>query len=175
MHVKSLLLIALVLPGWAFSADLVVSGTVGDLSQIQSETILYEAKAKRAKAKGDMQEQLVKAGDDQSLAQSSTSPSVVSSDLPTALGSSGIVGHFSATFIYPDGNKATAKVGQQIPGGFVVTEVGIDRVEIAKGNRRFLLKFGAATPSSAATNNFMQSPPLGTSVPGSMAPPFLQH
>lgn len=166
MRVNLLLLIALALPGWAVSAEPQAQATVGDLSRVQSDTILYEAKAKRAEAKGKMQEQLAKTGDEQLSTQSAASPSVIASDLPTVTGSSGISGRLFATFLYGDGTTVTSKSGEQIPGGFLVSEVGIDRVALTKGDRRFVLKFGVANQPISPLGGS-----LPISLPGSVLPP----
>lgn len=158
----------LLFPALAQAADLQPPSraTVADLSQIQSETIMYDAKAKRAESKGKMQENQAKAGDDPQLSQPSTAPPVFAAELPTITGISGAAGRLFATFQYPNGTMISSKSGEQIPGGFHVSEIGIDRVVLTKGDRRIPLQFGVAnTPVPAQSTS-------GRSIlPGSFSPP----
>lgn len=162
MRANSLFMLALVLPVFTVSAGELSLPTVGDLSKVQSETIMYEAQAKRAEAKAKMQDNLLKAGDDPASNQVNTAPSVVASDVPTVMGISGVAGRLVASFRYSNGTTASSKSGQLIAGGFMVAEVGIDRVVLTKGDRRIVLQFGAATEPTAATTPFM----LPGQVPG---------
>lgn len=166
MRANSFFMIALVLPVFTVCAAEQSLPTVGDLSKVQSETIMYDAQAKRAEAKAKMQEQLMKAGDDPATSQVNTAPSVVASDLPTITGISGVAGRLLATFRYSNGTTVSSKSGQQIPGGFMVAEVGIDRVVLTKGDRRMPLQFGVASEPAASTMPFM----LPGQVPGFYPP-----
>ena len=150
MRINSLLFAVLALPvGGVFASENSLP-TVGELSAVQSETIMFDARAKRADAKAKMQENMTKAGDDQFVA-SPSAPSVVAADLPTVMGISGTAGRLFATFRYGNGTTVTAKSGEQIAGGFQVAEVGIDRVVLTRGDRRIPLQFGVAdTPAQSA-------------------------
>lgn len=140
--------------------------TVGDLSQVQSDTIMYEAKAKRAESKGKMQENQAKAGDDPQLSQALAAPPVIVAELPTVTGISGAAGRLFATFQYPNGTTISSKSGEHIPGGYQVTEIGIDRVVLTKGDRRIPLQFGVANPASPTQNNALRNPlPSGFAAP----------
>ncbi|BAU77394.1 hypothetical protein ppKF707_4931 [Metapseudomonas furukawaii] len=86
----------------------------------------------------------MKAGDDP-MAQSNSAPPVVASDLPTVTGVSGVSGRLVATFRYPNGGTASASSGTEIAGGFVVSEVSLNRVVLTKGDRRFPLQSGVVT------------------------------
>lgn len=163
MRVKSLFFGVFVLPAFGVWAVENSAATVGDLSKVQSETIMYDAKAKRAEAKAKMQENIVKAGDDPQLNQPQTTSSVVAADLPTVTGISGAAGRLFATFRYANGTTVTSKSGEQIPGGFRVAEVGIDRVVLTRGDRRIPLQFGVA-------NNPVQPAQLPGQLPGFGAP-----
>jgi type IV pilus biogenesis protein PilP len=135
--------------------------TVGDLSRVQGQTIMYEAKAKRAEAKAKMQQNDAKAGDDlygvSGSGLTQMAAPVVASDLPTIIGISGAAGRLVATFRYPNGTSVASKSGMQIPGGYEVSEVGIDRVVITKGDRRIPLQFGVAAQQTqpAASGQMM--------------------
>lgn len=159
MRVNSLFLVALALP--LYSA-VTTASTIADLSAVQSETIMYEARAKRAEAKAKMQESSAKAGDDPLLNQASGAPSIVASDLPTITGVSGAGGRLLATVCFANGTTIRSKAGQAIPGGLVLTEITLDRVMAAKGERTVALQFVPAcnpTPASSTA-------PL----PGQMSP-----
>lgn len=138
--------------------------SVADLSRVQSDTILYEAQAKRAEAKVKMLEFTAKAGDDPQLSPTAAAPSIVVSDLPTVTGVSGAGGRLLASLCYSNGTTAKAKSGQAISGGFVLTEITIDRVVVAKGERRVPLPFVAVCSPTGAS----ASAPLSPSLPGMM-------
>lgn len=119
--------------------------TVGELSAVQSDTIMFEAKAKRAEAQLRMLENSAKAGSDPSAPGPFTS-AVTPTEVPTVEGISGAQGRLYATFRYPNGTSANGKSGDSIPGEFKVAEVGIDRAVVTKNGRRFVLQFGVARP-----------------------------
>lgn len=169
MSIKPLFLIALVLPSIGFCAEPGAAATVGDLSQIQSDTILYDAKAARAEAKVKMQTSLAKAGDDLQGGPAVAQVSVVAAELPTVIGISGAAGRLFASFRYPNGTTVSSKSGEVIPGGYRVAEVGIDRVVLAKGDRRIPLQFGVASPPPASAQT---SAPM---LPGMMGAPQPLH
>ncbi|WP_440057904.1 type IV pilus biogenesis protein PilP [Pseudomonas fragariae (ex Marin et al. 2024)] len=147
----AVLLIAAVCPLFAIadeSANAVSSGTIGDLQQVQSETVMLDAKVKRAEAKGKLRDAMIKTGDDLQAASSTDSPvetSVIVTDLPTVIGISGAAGRLFATLRYPNGTTVSAKSGDQISGGYRVSQVGIDTVTLTRGDRRLPLQFGFAT------------------------------
>lgn len=147
MRVRPLLFAAFALQTFAVCAAVKPIATVGDLSEIQSETIIFDAQAKRAESKAKMQEQSAKAGDDPQFekGQSGAPVAVVAADLPTVTGISGAAGRLYATFRYANGTTVTSKSGESIAGGFRVAEVGIDRVVLTRGDRRIPLQFGVST------------------------------
>ena len=148
-------------PALSFRAEQALP-SVGELSAVQSETIMYEAKAKRAEAQAKMLENNAKAGLDATGPTVITS-SVTANELPTITGISGAAGRLYATFRYRNGTTVTAKSGDQISGGFRVAEVGIDRVVITRGDRRMPLQFGVATEP-------VEQPQAQPMVPGPFIP-----
>jgi type IV pilus biogenesis protein PilP len=164
MRVKSLLLMALCLPQLALSAE-PPQPTIGDLSRVQSATIMFEANAKMAKAKGDMLENQAKAGDDLTDPHATGGAAVKEEKLPTVVGISGAQGRLFATFLYPDGTTVRSKSGEKVPGGYLVSEVGIDRVVLTVGDRRIPLKFGVASLPPAPVGGVQP-------FPGMMQPPM---
>lgn len=167
MRINSLLLMALVLPRLAVSAE-APQQTIGDLSRIQSETILYEARAKSAKAKAEMLENQAKAGDDltKTSPESTAGPAVHAENLPTVTGISGAAGRLFATLLYPNGTTVRSKSGERVPGGYLISEIGIDRVVLTLGDRRIPLQFGVAS-QPVAPRGAMQM-----QLPGSMTAPM---
>jgi len=141
----------------AFAADDVAYPTVGDLSRVQGETIMFDAKAKRADAKAKMQESVARAGDDPAMLNTQ-SQSVVASELPTVTGISGAKGRLFATFRYPNNTTTVARSGEVIPGGFTVAEVSLDRAVLTKGDRRIPLQTGVAV--AAPDQNSLSQPML---------------
>lgn len=168
MRVELLLMAAVFLPTIGLCAETSPQLTVGDLSKVQSDTILYDAKAKRAEAKIKMQENLAKSGDEFQPGQPATPFPVAAADLPTVTGISGAAGRLFATFQYPNGTTVSSKSGERIPGGYLVAEVGIDRVVLTKGDRRIPLQFGVAAVSPAAQST--SGPILIPSLPGTGSP-----
>lgn len=158
-QVWAALLIAAVFP-WSATADEFVnatgSATIGDLQQVQSETVMFDAKFKRAEAKAKLRSELAKTGDDQRADSSVGSPvetSVIINELPTVIGISGAAGRLLATLRYPNGTTVSCKSGDQIPGGYHVAQVGIDTVMLVRGDRRIPLQFGVASMPIQPTRN----------------------
>lgn len=139
--------------------------TVGDLSRVQSETLLYKAQGARAQALADKRRSESEAGIDTTGATGQAAPPVIDSELPTITGISGRAGRLFATFRYPNGNTATAKSGEAIPGNFRVAEVSLDRAVITRGDRRIPLQFG-----DAPTQQPQQS--SGQLLPGQFPGPY---
>ncbi len=122
-----------------------LSATVGDLSKIQSETLIIKAKASRAAAQAEM-----------------NAKNRESSGIAGGIANSGegnvpvvktVIGQ-TATLLYADGSTRDAKVGDSLPGGFKVTKVTIDKVEIASGKRTTLLGFSSTPPSNTSLGGF---------------------
>ena len=118
--------------------------TIGDLSKVQSDTVLYQAQAKRAEALSQKFINEAKAGINVTGENGQAASTVTESELPTITGISGRAGRLFATFRYSNGNTATAKSGEVIPGNFRVSEVSLDRAVITRGDRRIPLQFGNA-------------------------------
>lgn len=139
--------------------------TVGQLSQIQAETMLIEAEAKRAAAKAVLLKNKLSAGEDIAATGGQQSESIVPGDLPTVTGISTMGGRLYATFRFQNGTSSRASAGEIIPGNFKVTEITLERAVVTKGDRRIPLQTGVASP---APNTVSQ--PAG-SLPGQYMPP----
>lgn len=147
MRVKPLLLAALLLPALGVCASERQKPTVGELSDVQSQTIMYEAEVKRAEAQAKLLDLNLQLGEEPQTGSPSSLVQVTESELPTVTGVSGAAGRLYATFRYVNGTTVSAKSGEQIPGNFRVAEVGIDRAVVTRGDRRIPLRFGVANES----------------------------
>ena len=155
--------IALLLSAGQVSASEAIP-TVGQLSQIQAQTMLLEAEAKRAAAKALLLKNKLDAGEDIAALGGQQSESIIASDLPTVTGISTMGGRLYATFRYQNGTSSRASAGEIIPGNFKVTEISLERAVVTKGDRRIPLQTGVASP---APNGASQ--PTG-SLPGQYIP-----
>lgn len=124
------------------------NGTVGDLSKIQSETLLIKAKVSKATA----QSELDRSGGT-AVASSGTSD-----DMPVVKKVYGVGGKMAATFLYSNGAAIEGKVGDTIIGGFKVVSITIDKVELLKGKTVVTAGFSTTPPVQQTPS--VTSPPL---------------
>ncbi|MDT3723180.1 type IV pilus biogenesis protein PilP [Pseudomonas oryzihabitans] len=175
------LMLTLAVPAWA---DATKQGdpdgiTVGELSRVQSETILYKAQGERAKALREI---------------SGTSTQATTSPLPSYL-SQPVVAPISrvsgaaeqtgaveqlpvvklvygagkalhATLLYAGGFEIDASLASSdLPGGYRVASLSLDSVVLSRGGKRYPLGFSNRAPSfpvaSVATS---QAPVLPVTV-----------
>lgn len=114
-------------------------GTVGDLSRIQTETLLLKAKVSRASAQAELD------------AKSRGGPTGGSdTEAPVVKNVYGVGGKMAATFLYGSGVVVDGRAGDAIPGGFKVVSVSIDKIELSKGGKTFQIGFSATPPVQAA-------------------------
>lgn len=128
--------------------------TVGDLSKIQGETLILKAKANREAAQAELD------------ARSRAAGGYTSSDdsnLPVVKSVYGVRNTLVATFIYSNGTTMEAKVGDTLNGGYKVTKIAVDKVELAKNKKVVQLGFSATPPVAS---------PAGMSNPG-MPQPYI--
>lgn len=128
--------------------------TVGDLSKIQGETLILKAKANREAAQADLD------------ARSRAAGGYASSDdsnLPVVKSVYGVRNTLVATFIYSNGTTMEAKVGDTLNGGYKVTKIAVDKVELAKNKKVVQLGFSATPPVAS---------PAGMANPG-MPQPYI--
>jgi len=134
------LALALALPLAALAADDV---TVGDLSRIQSETLLLKAKANLAATQADL------------YAKTHTASSANGNeeeDVPVVKAVYGVGRRDYATFLFSNGSSIDASAGDILPGGLKVLMVTVDRVVLTKGKKKIGVSF-----SSTAPTDFSQS------------------
>lgn len=114
--------------------------TVGDLSQIQGDTIIIRAKANRAAAQQDLD----------AKARGSL-PSYVGGDseAPVVKAVYGAGKQLYATFLYGSGVVMDAKAGDTILGGFKVISVAVEKVELSKDGTKVQVGYSASAPARA--------------------------
>jgi len=116
--------------------------TVGDLSKIQGETLILKAKANREAAQAELDARSRAAGGYTASDESS---------LPVVKSVYGVRDTLVATFIYSNGTTMEAKVGDKLNGGYKVTKIAVDKVELMKNKKVIQLGFSATPPVSAPT------------------------
>ncbi|WP_024677705.1 type IV pilus biogenesis protein PilP [Pseudomonas syringae] len=130
---------------------------IGELSQVQSETLLYTAQAARARAQEDIAN-----GGKTALSSPAHVTQSTYSALPPTQASSGqpqlpVVktvfranNALYATLLYGGGFEFDASVGNaDLPGGFKVISVSLDSVVLGHNGRRYPLGFSTRPPSGS--------------------------
>lgn len=143
-------------------------GTVGELSDVQAQTILAEAKVRLAEA----QSKLLGAEPSSSAGNESTlPPRDISLPAPVVRTIYGSGGRMTATFLFPGGYEADAGAGQDLPGGYRVEAISMDKVMLSKGGKRFPVGFSSSPQNhSMPTVNSMSG--MGApALPGAAFPP----
>ena len=122
------------------SGPAMAEATVGDLSQIQGDTILIRAKASRAAAQQDLDAK-ARGG----------LPSYVGADseAPVVKAVYGAGKQLYATFLYGSGVVMDAKAGDTILGGFKVVSVAVEKVELTKDGMKVQVGYSASAPTRA--------------------------
>ncbi|KPZ15064.1 hypothetical protein ALP50_02841 [Pseudomonas syringae pv. spinaceae] len=153
---------------------------IGELSQVQSETLLYTAQAARARA----QEEIVNGGKTASSSPAQVTQSTYSA-LPPTQASSGqpqlpVVktvfranNALYATLLYGGGFEFDASVGNaDLPGGFKVISVSLDSVVLGHNGRRYPLGFSTRPPSGSVDATQMSQQAVTPLTPGqAISPP----
>lgn len=175
------LMLTLAAPAWSDAAK---SGdpdgiTVGELSRVQSETILYKAQGERAKALRELNDggtQAKVAAQPSYLPQPVVAPtSRVSGaaeqtgaveQLPVVKLVYGAGKALRATLLYAGGFEIDASLAStDLPGGYRVASLSLDSVVLSRGGKRYPLGFSNRAPSypvaSVATS---QAPVLPVTV-----------
>ena len=143
--------------GMLVSGMAMAEATVGDLSQIQGDTIIIRAKANRAAAQQDLDAKA--RGGLPSYAGGDT-------DAPVVKAVYGAGKQLYATFLYGSGVVMDAKAGDTILGGFKVVSVAVEKVELSKDGNKVQVGYSASAPTRS-------SPAQGTqgAQPTMFAPP----
>ena len=138
---------------------------VGELSAVQSQTLFFKAQAELNQAKASAGQ-----GSTASLPayapapaiapvsssstpahgdQAQRSPSAAPEYLPVVKTLYGSPRDLRATLLYPNGQTAEARMGGGLlPGGYSLSGISLQGVELSRGGRRFPLGFADQAPGS---------------------------
>ena len=160
------------LPSLSWAAEGNLAGlNVGELAIVQSQTILFKAKAERAKA-------------EQSILGEVTLPSTANpfqplsatlrgtnsqSDLPVVKAVFGSGKRLRATLLYSSGFEVDADLSsRELPGGYRVVTLTVDSVTLERQGQRYPLGFSNLAPpgSSNAISSLPGSPQPLPILPG---------
>lgn len=122
--------------------------TVGNLSQIQGETLILKARANRAAAQIEL--------------ENKNRMTIGEGDLPMIRARTNVAGKRSVILVYGNGSTIEAKVGDAIPGGYVVSAITEDGVDLAKGGKTYRPARQPVTTSTATVGQ--------PSIPGAQVP-----
>lgn len=139
--------------------------TVGELSQVQSETILFKAQGERAKALREINgtgAQPASTPQPSYLPQPATTPisrvsgigeqSGTTEQLPVVKLVYGVGKALHATLLYSVGFEIDASMAStDLPGGYRVASLSLDSVVLSRGGKRFPLGFSNRAPSYPVT------------------------
>ncbi|MFA1030663.1 MULTISPECIES: type IV pilus biogenesis protein PilP [Pseudomonas syringae group] len=156
---------------------------IGELSQVQSETLLFTAQAARARAKED----IVNGGKTSTSTSTSapvqvtqsayTTPAPISNStpqLPVVKTVFRMNNALYATLLYGSGFEVDASVGNaELPGGFKVISVSLDSVVLGHDGRRYPLGFSTRAPSGsidAPQMSLQTLKPVAPGQPSAMSP-----
>lgn len=134
--------------------------TVGELSRVQSETILYKAEGERAKALRELNNggaQSVSAPQlgylpppmaTQTGRLNAGEPADAVEQLPVVKLIYGAGKALHATLLYPGGVEVDASpASTDLPGGYRVASLNLDSVVLSRGGKRYPLGFSNRAPS----------------------------
>lgn len=147
----SLVLLSLWLPITGVQAtESGLSGiSVGELGRVQSETILFRAKAERTKAEREASGPLPEPSQAAALFPNTGLPTPIPTvpgprqqALPVVKEISGSGLKLRASLVYSDGSVIDARPGSELPEGFRVQQITLDGVVLGKDGKRFPLGFG---------------------------------
>ncbi|WP_256578148.1 type IV pilus biogenesis protein PilP [Pseudomonas sp. PIC25] len=158
--------------GW-LSQPVQAAATVGELTDVQAETVLAEAKVRLAEAQAKLDG---KTSISVPLALGAVPPRNVELPAPVVRTLYGSGGRMTASFLFPGGYEADAGAGQELPGGYRVESISLDKVLLSKDGKRFPVGFSNTAPSLPAENpspGGMITPALPGAMPGQAFPPSL--
>lgn len=129
------------------------ANTLADLTEIQLRRLTYEALTGMNEAK---------------LAYEKTSrvEDRSASGVPTVRSVQGVGAQLAAVLVYVGGAQATARAGEDVPGGYRVKSVSVDRVVLTRNGQDLRLGFSAEAPQGASDGPVRLSTPFpGAAVP----------
>lgn len=180
LYLTTLLLVCMAVSHVSVAADQAAADlsriNIGELSQVQSETLLYTAQAARARA----QEEIVNggktppAGASQAVQPTYVAPAPVNNAqplLPVVKTVFRAKDALHATLLYAGGYEVDASMGSaELPGGYKVISVSLESVVLGHSGRRYPLGFSTRPPSAVAEASQMSSQSLGALIPGQPSP-----
>ena len=111
--------------------------SVGELADVQAETLLFRARAARAEAISKLHD-----------AEKTEGGAIESNGdaLPVVRGVYGTAGKLYATFLYSNGSTVDAGVGDTIPGSYVVRSLSATRVILGHRGKTIAVGFSDVRP-----------------------------
>ncbi|SDG73334.1 type IV pilus biogenesis protein PilP [Pseudomonas benzenivorans] len=149
------------------------AATVGELTDVQAETVLAEAKVRLAEAQAKLDGK-VSTSVPTGLSAVQLPPRDVALPAPVVRTIYGSGGRMTASFLFPGGYEADAGAGQELPGGYRVESISMDKVLLSKDGKRFPVGFSNTAPSMPAQSQpmgGMVAPALPGAMPGQAFPP----
>ncbi|WP_073168547.1 type IV pilus biogenesis protein PilP [Pseudomonas asturiensis] len=126
---------------------------IGVLSEVQSETILLQARAEKAKAErslnGDVTTTAVQTVPPYppEAARSSADAGVADQPLPVVTMVSGSTRAPQATLLYSGGFEIEANtLGAELPGGYKLAKISLDGVVLTRAGKMYPLGFSSRAP-----------------------------
>lgn len=121
-----------------FATQAMAVRIVGDVSEVQSETILLKAQVSRATAQAELD------------AKSRGAGVGAEAGAPVVKNVGGRDNKLYATFLYSSGAVMDGGEGDTILGGYKVALVSVNKVELVKDGKRLQVGFSATVPSASA-------------------------
>jgi type IV pilus biogenesis protein PilP len=117
--------------------------TIGDLAEIQSETVIYRAKKERAKALSELN----------SMTGISGETTHSSSHWPVIRTVQGKKPDLQAILRYPDGSEITVKSGDQLPNGMIMGSITVKEITLVNPSisKEIRLGFSSIAPPLASS------------------------
>lgn len=150
-----------------------LAATVGELTDVQAQTVLAEARVRLAEAQAKLEgrETLPPSAEPSAMP---LPPREVALPAPVVRTIYGSGGRMTASFLFPGGYEADAGAGQELPGGYRVESITMDKVLLSKDGKRFPVGFSNTAPSMQAQRQAMDgmvAPALPGAMPGQAFPP----
>lgn len=148
--------------------------TVGELTDVQAETVLAEAKVRLAEAQAKLDGKVSTSVPTGLSAVPPEDPEDVALPAPVVRTIYGSGGRMTASFLFPGGYEADAGAGQELPGGYRVESISMDKVLLSKDGKRFPVGFSNTAPIMPAQSQpmgGMVAPALPGAMPGQAFPP----
>ncbi|WP_144241848.1 type IV pilus biogenesis protein PilP [Pseudomonas chlororaphis] len=152
------------------------ASTVGELTDVQAQAVLAEAKVRLAEAQAKLEGKEPVAT---TIGMSAMPPARdISPPEPVVRAIYGSGGRITASFLFAGGYEADAGAGQDLPGGYRVESISMDKVILSKDGKRFPVGFSNTAPSMPVLSQQvggMPAPALPGAVPGQTYPPSIGH